>query len=98
MNQLSIHDNNDFESVLSMQYLQNDVLSTERDKMRRRASLLKAATLESIHPTEVVLYIESQSGCKKIRSRVIATGDTQVIIERGYAIPIHSIHKIEFVA
>ena len=96
MNQLSIHDTEDFESVLSMQFPEMDVLLTDVERTKRRASLIKAATLESINPTEVILYIESNSGCQKIRSRIMATGDNQVIVERGFAIPIQSIHKVEF--
>ena len=96
MNLFAIKDTEDFESVLELNFMKDDVLLNNSDKTKRRASLLKAATLESINPTEVILYIESDNGCQKIKSRVMATGDRQILIERGFAIPIHSIHKVEF--
>lgn len=97
MNLLAIQDTKDFESVLAMDFLSDDVLSSKNEKTSRRASLLKAATLESIKPTEVILYIECTNGCQKIKSRVIATGTSHVIVERGYAVPVQSIHKVEFI-
>lgn len=98
MNFIAVQELTDFESLLSLIFPKKDVLTNEKDRLIRRASLLKAATLDSLCPTEVLIFAESVDGCQKIKSRVQATGDGQIIIERGFAVPINAIHKIEFMA
>ena len=92
----AIQDTEDFETVLSLSFPKQDVLVTETDRQKRKANLIKAVTLESLAPTEVVLYLETKAGCQKVKSRVLATGDQQVLIERGFAVPISSIHRVDF--
>jgi hypothetical protein len=75
-----------------------DVLFTDREKILRRASLIKATTMESISSAEVVLTVEDQSCCRKIRSRILLTGDDRVVLGNGVSIPIRSIHAVEFLA
>jgi hypothetical protein len=79
-----------------MNFVDYDVLSSPREKIRRKANLLKAVALESLNKAEVILTVEDQHSCKKIRSRIVATGDDQVVLEKGFSLPIHCIHYVEF--
>lgn len=97
MNQYTIQNTEDFEAVLAIKFPILDVLETEPERIKRKASLIKAATLESISKTNVILYVASDDGCQKLKSRIIATGDNQILIERGFALPISSIYKVDFI-
>jgi len=84
------------ESFSRLHFKEYDVLSSPREQIRRKANLLKAVALESMNRAEVVLTFEDQTSCKKIRSRILATGDDQVMLDKGFSIPIHCIHFVEF--
>jgi hypothetical protein len=88
----------DFDLIKDSQYAQTDVLLSQSARLRRRAHLLRAVALESLEKTEVVLTLEHDFSCTKLRSRVIATGDENVVLERGISIPIRCIHRIEFLS
>lgn len=79
-----------------LNFKEHDVLSSPREKLRRKANLLKAVALESISNAEVILTLEDQHSCKKIRSRIVATGDDQVMLDKGFSLPIYCIHHVEF--
>ncbi|MEY3398649.1 MAG: hypothetical protein RL220_1243 [Bacteroidota bacterium] len=86
------------EYISQSNYNNHDVLPSEPARIRRRAQLLKAMALESINGTEVVITMEDTQVCRKIRSRVIATGDENIVLEQGMTIPIRSIHRIDFLS
>jgi acyl carrier protein len=96
MTMLSIHSANDVEILARMVFKADDVLKTEREKIRRHASLLKAAVLDSLSNFEVVLTLEDKESFKLLRSRIIATGDDRVMLDKGLTIPVQCIKQIDF--
>jgi acyl carrier protein len=96
MTLLSINSEIDQETISKLVFKSSDVLNSEREKIRRNASLLKAAVLDSLSKIEVVLTLEDKESLKKLRSRIIATGDERVMLEAGLSIPVHCIKHVEF--
>ena len=68
---LNIHSRYDIETLARMVFKTQDVLNTEKERIRRSASLLKAAVLDSLAKVEVVLTLEDKDSQKKLRSRII---------------------------
>ena len=93
---LSIHSRYDMETLARMVFKTSDVLNTEKERIRRSASLLKAAVLDSLSQMEVILTLEDQDSSKKLRSRIIPTGNDRVLLDKGISIPVHCISGIEF--
>lgn len=93
---LSIHSQNDLEIIATMSFKAEDVLKTEREKIRRQANLLKAALLDSLHHLEVILTFEDKESLKLLRSRIIATGDERVMLDKGLTIPVQCIRQVDF--
>lgn len=73
-----------------------EVLQNQRQKIKRKAALLKAMMLEGIDQTEVILTYQDQVELKKMKTRVIATEDDSVILPFGLILPIHCILDVEF--
>lgn len=96
MTMLSIHSQNDLEIIATMSFKAEDVLKTEREKIRRQANLLKAALLDSLHHLEVILTLEDKESLKLLRSRIIATGDERVMLDKGLTIPVQCIRQVDF--
>lgn len=82
--------------ISKLNFIDHEVLRTERDRIMRMASILRATTLESIHPTEVIITLEARHQVAKVRTRVMATGDERIMLDGGITIPIHCIRSIEF--
>jgi hypothetical protein len=93
---LNIHSRYDLETLARMVFKTQDVLNTEKERIRRSASLLKAAVLDSLSKMEVVLTLEDHDSQKRLRSRVIATGNDRVMLDKGVSIPVNCIKHIEF--
>ena len=81
-----------------MLFSEHEVLKSDRERILRMASLLKASTLESIHPTEVILTLGVKHETTKIRARIMATGDERVVLDGGLSIPIHCIYSVDFLS
>jgi hypothetical protein len=79
-----------------MVFKTQDVLATEKERIRRSASLLKAAVLDSLNKVEVILTLEDKESQKRLRSRIIATGNDRVMLDKGISIPVHCIRNVEF--
>jgi hypothetical protein len=93
---LTIHSRYDIETIARMVFKTQDVLATEKERIRRSASLLKAAVLDSLNKVEVILTLEDKESQKKLRSRIIATGNDRVMLDKGVSIPVQCIRDIEF--
>ncbi|MFN5295966.1 MAG: hypothetical protein ACK5BL_10580 [Flavobacteriales bacterium] len=93
---LNIHSRYDLDTLARMVFKTNDVLNSERERIRRSASLLKAAVLDSLSKMEVVLTLEDKDSQKKLRSRIIAAGNDRVMLDKGVSIPVHCILNVEF--
>lgn len=93
---LNIHSRYDLETLARMVFKTQDVLNTEKERIRRSASLLKAAVLDSLSKVEVVLTLEDHESQKRLRSRIIATGNDRVMLDKGVSIPVNCIKHIEF--
>ncbi len=87
----------EIEAITKLNFKTNDVLQSERERVRRHAHLLKAAALDSFDGRAVILTVEDQNSIRKLRSRVMATGDNKIMLEQGLSIPVHCIHTIEFI-
>jgi len=96
MNTLSLRSESDIQTITSLVFKEHDVLTSDREKIRRNASLLRASLLDSLHQLAVVLHLEDQESTLKLRSRIIATGDERVMLEHGLSIPVQCIRIIEF--
>ena len=96
MSTLSLRSENDIHTIVNMVFKADDVLTTEREKVRRNASLLRASVLDSLHKQEVILHLEDRESEVKLRSRIIATGNERVMLEQGLSIPLQCIRNIEF--
>ncbi len=75
---------------------QHDVLGTEFARRKRSANLFKAVSLESIYQRKVLLWIEGETCCYPVATRITALGDRMVILERDIPVPISSICHISF--
>lgn len=73
-----------------------EVLDNERARRRRSANLFKAVSLESIYQRKVLLWIEGETCCYPVATRITALGDRMVILERDIPVPISSICHISF--
>ena len=93
---LTMHSRYDIDTLARMIFKTQDVLNTEKERIRRSASLLKAAVLDSLSKMEVVLTLEDKDSQKKLRSRIIAAGSDRVMLDRGISIPIQCILNVEF--
>jgi hypothetical protein len=79
-----------------MVFKTQDVLNSEKERIRRSASLLKAAVLDSLNKVEVILTLEDKETQMKLRSRIIAAGNNRVMLDKGVSIPVHCIVNVEF--
>ena len=86
----------DIAAITGLHYKSEDVLPTPLLRIRRRAGLLKAVALESLNKEEVILTLEDKNSVRKVRSRIIATGDEQVLLEKGVIVPVRSICRVDF--
>lgn len=73
-----------------------DTLSTKREQLARLSLLLKVVTIEEINSNPVIITTEDRTMCVKIKSRIIAVGDSFIHLENGISIPICRIHAIDF--
>jgi hypothetical protein len=96
INTLTIHSRYDIETIARMVFKTQDVLATEKERIRRSASLLKAAVLDSLNKVEVILTLEDKESQKKLRSRIIAAGNDRVMLDKGISIPVQCIREVEF--
>lgn len=96
MDTLNLHSEDDFYLIRKMVFNDHDVLTTTRERLLRSANLMKAAVLDSINSIAVVLVVEDRESQKKLRSRIIATGDQHVLLENGLTLPVNCIKHIEF--
>ena len=95
---LSLNSESDYSALINMDFKATDVLTSVRDKVKRQASLLRAALLDGLDQSEVLLVVEDTKSLKKVRSRIIATGNDRVLLERGLSIPIQCILDVEFLS
>jgi len=93
---LTFNSAQELEAISKLSFKKTDVLDSQRDKIKRHASLLKAVVMDSLHKAEVVLIVEDQDSTKKLRSRIIAAGNDRVMLDKGISIPVHCISHVEF--
>jgi len=93
---LSLNSQQDMEKIARLDFKNVDVLLTKREKVIRHANLLKAVVLDSLHNAEVVITVEDKESLKKLRARIIATGDERVMLDKGISIPLQCIRHVEF--
>lgn len=93
---LNIHSRYDLDTIARMVFKTQDVLNSEKERIRRSASLLKAAVLDSLNKVEVILTLEDKETQMKLRSRIIAAGNNRVMLDKGVSIPVHCIVNVEF--
>ncbi len=82
--------------LIQLKFKHTDVLTSERDRVKRKAKILVAQAIESRSKGEVILTMEDQHCQRKIKSRIIASGDDRVVLERGISLPIQCISDVEF--
>ena len=97
INTYDLQNNSDFEEILGFKFTPTDVLKTKSEKNHRKANLINAATLDSISPTRVLIHLLVNEQEKCIKSCVKAVGNQQIIVGRGFAIPIHAIFQVEII-
>ena len=93
---LNIHSRYDLDTLARMVFKTQDVLNSEKERIRRSASLLKAAVLDSLNKVEVILTLEDKETQMKLRSRIIAAGNNRVMLDKGVSIPVQCILNVEF--
>ena len=93
---LNIHSRYDLDTIARMVFKTQDVLNSEKERIRRSASLLKAAVLDSLNKVEVILTLEDKETQMKLRSRIIAAGNNRVMLDKGVSIPLRCIVNVEF--
>ncbi len=96
MNTLNPHSDDDLFLINSMVFHVEDVLTSAREKVMRSANLMRAAVLDNVNNVAVVLIVQDCECQRKLRSRIIATGDQHVLLENGLTIPMNCISHIEF--
>jgi hypothetical protein len=96
MTTLTMNSAEELETISRLSFKTCDVLFTQGEKVRRRANLLKAVVLDSLHQSEVVLTLEDDNTTRKLKARIIATGDERVMLDKGISIPVQCILQVEF--
>lgn len=84
-------------NIQSLSFKTEDVLADHRQRVKRKADLLRAMMLEGINQTEVILTFQDEVELRRVKTRVVATGDDRIVISEGQSLPIHSIVDVEFV-
>ncbi|MFM1998087.1 MAG: hypothetical protein RL204_34 [Bacteroidota bacterium] len=84
-------------SIEKHNFKSDDVLRNQRDRIKRKAQLLRAMTLEGIDQTEVILTYQDDLELKRMRTRVIVTADDSIVLDHGNTLPIHCILDVEFI-
>ncbi len=85
-----------FEITSHIEAPHEDVLKGLAQRIRRNAQLLKAATSESFPGQEVIITIEDNKSCTRIKTQVIATGNERVLLRGGISVPLACIHEVRF--
>ena len=96
MTMFSLESNQEFDTASLLRFKNTDVLSGKREKLKRKAHILKAMIFNSSFKAEVILTVEDQTSLKKLRGRIVAVADDHVVMERGFTMPIRCIHRVEF--
>jgi uncharacterized protein (UPF0248 family) len=84
-------------NIEKMAFRTDDVLDTQRARIKRKAHLLRAMALEGIDQTEIILTFQDDIELRTLRTRVVATGDDSIVLLHGQSLPIHCILDVEFV-
>ena len=84
-------------NIEKMAFRSDDVLDTQRARIKRKAHLLRAMALEGIDQTEIILTFQDDIELRTLRTRVVATGDDSIVLLHGQSLPIHCILDVEFV-
>ncbi len=93
---LTLNTDTELQTIANLLFKSSDALQTDRERVNRHASLLKAVVLESLSNQEVILTLEDQTSTKKLRTRIIATGNDKVMIDKGLTLPLRCIQMVEF--
>lgn len=83
-------------NIESLSFKTEDVLNDHRQRIKRKADLLRAMMLEGMNQTEVILTFQDEVEIRKVKARVVATGDDRIVLSEGQSLPIHSIVDVEF--
>lgn len=78
------------------EFLKDDVLLNERDRIRRMADLYKAAAIYTTSGTEVALTLVCNGKPETIETAVMATGSRTVMCSGGRSFPVAAIKAVEF--
>jgi len=84
--------------IAQLRSTSHDVLLPGREQRTRKVRLLQAVALGSSQSTEVVLTVEDQLCCRRVRVRIVAAGDDRVMLEKGLSVPIQCIRRVEILA
>jgi hypothetical protein len=84
--------------ISQLRVTSNDVLTPGREQRTRKVRLLQAVALGTTRSTEVMLTVEDQLCCRRIRTRVVAAGDDRIMLEKGLSIPLQCIRRVDILA
>lgn len=96
MHELTLSTPSGLNAASKLVFKTTDVLQNRRQKLLRKAGLLRAMALDARTRGQVLLTIEDQTSEKKLRGRVVAAADDQVLMESGFVLPVNCILHIEF--
>ncbi len=74
-----------------------DILVNEKARIRRMASLYKAAAMHSVTDSPVVITFKSKGAEQCVKTSVMAAGSTSVLCTNGQNLPVRCIMNIEFI-
>lgn len=83
-------------SILSKtNFTDKEVLASQFLRRKRQAKLLSAAAIDQTRKTEVILTIEEQNSCSRIKTGILALCDDRVLLNCGLSIPLNCIHHVQ---
>lgn len=75
---------------------QQDVLISERDRIRRMADLYKAAALQSLSRQKVGITYQTSTETLCLKTGIVAAGPDSIICDTGESISVKRIRQVHF--
>ena len=86
----------DKESISSLHFPQEDVITTTSDRQKRMNDLINANELGDLAQYKVKILFHDDKGPKKVETTIWNTTKSDVVLKFGITIPIHRIYKVFF--
>lgn len=83
------------EDVVNLKFPNEEVLTTEEEKVALRKKLEQATTLGNGDHGKIKIFFKDSEGTKKVETTIWATGEKNIVLKQGITIPIKRIIGVE---